>query len=170
MTGYALVLAGLFVVSTGCPQGPGRVYPSSINASAAGAKAIEMFDANKDGKLSGEELDKCPGLKAALSKVDSGNEGVTAERITARIKVWQKSRLGRMSVVCTVTHNGKGFEGAEVKFVPEKFLGLDDPKWIATGKTDQNGMVIMSVPTSDPRKDPSGVPPVFTAWKSPSRA
>ena len=37
---------------------------------------------------------------------------------------------------------GKGLDGEDAKFVPEKFLGLgDDPKWIASGKTDQNGMV-----------------------------
>jgi hypothetical protein len=161
MAGYVLVLVGVFVISTGCPHTPDRIYPPSINASASGARAIEMYDTNKDGKLSGDELDKCPGLKAALSKVDPGKEGVTAERITARIKEWQKSRLGRMSLSCTVTRNGKGFGGADVKFIPEKFLGLDDPKWIGSGKTDQNGMVMLSVPTSGQREDPPGVPPGF---------
>jgi hypothetical protein len=158
MGGYLLVLA-MLAVSVGCPHTPARIYPPSINASAAGAKAIEMYDANKDGKLSGAELDKCPGLKAAVSKVDPGNEGVTADAITNRIKAWQNSRLGRMSLACTVTRNGKGFEGAEVKFVPEKFLG--DSMIVATGKTDQNGMVMISVPPSGQREDPPGVPPGF---------
>ena len=161
MAGYALVLAGVVAVSVGCPHTPERIYPPPINASASGARAIEMFDANKDGKLTGEELDKVPGLKAALSKVDPSKEGVTAKMITARIKVWQNTKLGRMSLSCTVLHNGKGLAGAEVKFVPEKFLGLDDPKWIAKGKTDQNGMAMLSVPVSGQREDPPGVPPGF---------
>lgn len=159
--GYALVLAGVLVVSVGCPHTPSRIYPPSINASVAGAKAIEMYDTDNDGKLSGAELDKCPGLKAALSKVDPGGKGVTAEAIANRIKAWQNTRLGRLSLTCIVTRNGKGFEGAEVKFIAEPFLGLNDPKWIATGKTDQNGMVALSVPTNGKREDPPGVPPGF---------
>ena len=161
MAGYALVLVSVVALSVGCPHTPPRIYGPPYNASAAGARAIEMFDANKDGKLTGEELDKCPGLKAALGKVDPGKEGVTADMITARIKVWQNTKLGRMSLSCTVMCNGKGLGGADVKFVPEKFLGLDDPKWIAAGKTDQNGMAMLSVPVSGKREDPPGVPPGF---------
>jgi hypothetical protein len=159
-TGYVLVLAGVLAVSAGCPTTPQRVFPSPINASAAGAKAIEMYDVNKDGKLSDAELDKCPGLKAALSRVDPSHQGVTADLITARIRNWQRSKLGRMPINCTVLHNGKGLDGAEVRFVPEPFLGLDDPKWIATGKTS-NGMVMLSIPVSGDRSDRPGVPPGF---------
>jgi hypothetical protein len=161
MTGFGLALAGL-AISMGCSGKAPRVYPPSISASAAGAAAIEMFDANKDGKLTGEELDKCPGLKAALARVDPGGKGVTAEMIAARIRSWQEMKIGRLPVGCTVFRNGKPLEGAEVKFVPEKFLGLDDnPKWIATGKTDKIGAVSISVPTSGDRFDPPGVPPGF---------
>jgi hypothetical protein len=159
MAGCALLLGAILALATGCPDR--RIHPPSINASAAGAKAIEMYDTNKDLKLSEAELDKCPGLKAARSKVDPGGEGVTAEAIVHRIKMWQESRLGRMSLSCTVTRNGKGFAGAEVKFIPERFLGLDDPKWIGTGTTDQNGMLMISVPTSGKREDPPGIPPGF---------
>ena len=125
-----------------------HIYPPAIDAAAAGTKAIEMFDANKDGKISGAELDKCPGLKAAIDQIDKTGKGeITAEKIAARIKAWQDSKLGRMSLGCRLTHNGQPLAGAEVKFVPEKFLGLGDaPKWIASGKTDQNGMVMLTVP------------------------
>jgi hypothetical protein len=142
--------------------GPRRIYPPAINAAAAGAKAIELYDADKDGKLSGKELDKCPGLKAAIDKVDPDGKGeITAAMITERIKAWQRSRLGRMSLACTVLHNGKPLAGAVVRFVPEKFLGLKGDKWIGTGKTDDNGMAMISVPTSGAREDPPGVPPGF---------
>ena len=61
-----------------------------------------------------------------------------------------------MSLRCMVTHNGRPLEGADVKFVPEKFLGPNMKT--ATGKTDENGVARLSVPTGD---GPPGVPPGF---------
>ena len=136
-----------------------RLFPPAIDADAAGAEAIKQFDANNDGKLSGDELDKCPGLKAAIDEIDPSGKGeITAETIAARIKAWQDSKLARMTLSCTVTHNGKPLAGAEVKFVPEKFLGKN--MQAATGKTDKNGIAMLSIPTSGPR-DPPGVAPGF---------
>ena len=63
-----MVLA-MLAVSVGCPHTPDRIYPPSINASAAGAKAIEMYDANKDGALDYQELAKAPGLRAAVGTI-----------------------------------------------------------------------------------------------------
>jgi len=117
-----------------------------------------MYDANKDGKISGAELDKCPALKAAMAQIDTTGDGaITAAKITARIRAWQESKLGRMSLSCTVQHNGQPLSGAEVKFVPEKFLGENMRP--ASGKTDQYGMAMLSVPTSGARDDPPGVAP-----------
>jgi len=159
MTCIALIAAAVLATNASCSRGPRRILPPSINASAAGAKAIEMFDKNKDGKLSGEELDKCPGLKSALSTVDPSNQGVTAEAITARIRAWQDSKLGRTSLSCVVMHNGQPLGGAEIKLVPEKFLGDDMP--VVSGKTGKSGMAMLSVPVSGKPDDPPGVPPGF---------
>ncbi len=135
---------------------PPRILPPKIDPRAAGAAAIKQFDANGDGKISGKELDKCPGLKAAIDQVDRNGDGtITAEEIAARIKAWQDSKLGRMSLGCRVTHNGKPLAGAEVKFVPEKFLG--DNLKIATGKTNAAGVTMI---TATNGRFP-GVPPGF---------
>jgi hypothetical protein len=150
-----LALAGVLAVAGSCSRRPPRIYAPTIDAAAAGARAMEMYDANKDGKLSGEELDKCPGLKAGM-----GGGEVTAEAITARILAWQRSRLGRLPIGCTVLHNGQPLEGAEVKFVPEEFLGeAMQQSAVATGKTDQNGATPLSVGVSGKQFDPEGVPP-----------
>jgi hypothetical protein len=146
------------------PQGDEAVKPRArrmpapkIDARAAGAEAIKLYDANKDGKLSGDELDKCPGLKAAIGQVDPDGTGeITADMITARIEAWQRTRLARMTVACTVSQDGKPLAGATVKFVPEKFLGKNLKA--ATGKTDAHGIAMMSIPTVGPR-DPPGVAP-----------
>jgi len=138
-------------------RGPSRLHPPTMDASAAGAKAIELFDTNEDGKISGAELNKCPGVKAALAQIDpSGDKTVTAEKITARIKAWQASKLGRMSLSCTVLHNGKPLKDAEVKFLPEAFLGKNIQA--GSGKTDRNGVAMVSIPTNS-RLDPPGMAP-----------
>jgi hypothetical protein len=143
----------------GCTRTPSRIYPPSIDASAAGAKAIEMYDTNRNGKISGNEMDKCPGLKAAVSRVDIPKDGtITASKIAARIKAWQESRLGRMSLMCIVLRNGSPLVGAEVKCVPERFLG-DNIK-TGVGKTDQNGTAVISVPTTG-QNDRPGIGPGF---------
>jgi hypothetical protein len=139
------------------PRAPRRMPVPKIDPKAAGAEAIKLYDANKDGKLSGEELDKCPGLKAAIEKVDPDGTGeITAEMIAARIKAWQDTKLARMTISCTVLQDGEPLAGATVKFVPEKFLGKNLK--VATGKTDAHGIAMMSIPTVGPR-DPPGVAP-----------
>ena len=75
--------------------GPPRVDAPKIDAYAAGRKAIEMFDANRDAVVSGKELDKCPGLKAACTPgtsapptLDPARTGrISAEMTTNRIKI-----------------------------------------------------------------------------------
>jgi hypothetical protein len=153
MVGFVTAAGAL--ISAGCSQGLPRLRPPSINASSAAAKAIAMYDTDKDGKLSGAELDKCPALKAALAQIDTTGQGaITAAQIAARIKQWQEKKIGRMRLDCIVSRNGKPLAGAEVKFVPEEFLG-DDIK-MASGKTNKNGRAWLSIPTTGPR-DPPGV-------------
>jgi hypothetical protein len=153
--GCALALS--LVVVAGCSRGPSRLYPPAIDASSAGAKAIEMY--GKDGKISGADLNKCPALKAALAQIDTIGDGtITAAKITARIKQWQDSKVGRMPLTCMVLRNGSPLAGADVKFVPEKFLG--EAIQPATAKTNQNGVAMISVPTTD-QSDRPGVAPGF---------
>ena len=150
---------------------PLRIVAPKIDAEAAGKEAMKLFDTNKDGKISGKELDKCPGLKAAIDNIDpSGKEEITAEKITARIKRWLDSKLGRMSLGCRVMHNGEPLEGAEVRFVPEKFLGKHLK--IAKGKTDENGMAMISIPsrTVNGMRSRPAWPPASTASRSPRKA
>ena len=158
MTGCALVLGGLLLASMGCwGSGAARMYPKEISSSAS-ADAMKMYDTNKDGKISGDELDKAPALKAAIAQLDPSGKGeITADMIDTRIKAWKDTKLARMTVSCTVTRNGHPFPDATVTFVPEKFLG---PKVeTGTGKTDAHGIAMLSVPTTG--RQPPGMGPGF---------
>ena len=50
---------------------------------------MEMYDANKDDFLDAKELEKAPGLKAALRNVDANHDGkISAGEIAARLRLW----------------------------------------------------------------------------------
>ena len=155
LTGCVLAVALLVVV--GCSHGPSAVSRASVSPSSAAAAAMEQYDADHDGKLSGAELDACPAIKSAVDKIDPGNEGVNAEKLAARMQTWQKG-VARLGVNCTVLHNGEPLAGAEVKFVPEKFLGTSYPT--GEGKTAANGGAEITLPASEKDNRP-GMPPGF---------
>jgi hypothetical protein len=131
--------------------------PQSKFSNTAGADAMAMYDTDKDGKISGAELDKAAPLKAAIAQIDPGRTGaITADMIQARVDQWVKTKLARMTVSCTVQRNGRPLGDVTVTFVPETYLG---PKVLqATGKTDKHGIAMLSIPTTGPR-DPPGVGP-----------
>lgn len=141
----------------GCSRGPSPILPPEIDASAAGPLAIEQYDADGNGLIQGAELDGAPALKAAVENLDTDGDGaVSADEITARVRAWQSTNVGKMSLSCTVSRRGVPLPGATVKFVPEKFLGHEIRT--ATGQTDQFGVAVLSVPLDPDR--PGDVPGV----------
>ncbi|MGA2066281.1 MAG: EF-hand domain-containing protein [Thermoguttaceae bacterium] len=154
---WGLVALGMSALAVwGCGRAPSRVSPLGIAPDAA-RKALELYDADGDGFLEGAELDKVPGLKAALRQVDADHDGkISAEEIDARIASWRQSQVGRITVACKVTRRGIPLRGATVTFVPESFLG--DELKTAGGTTDQFGTTTLS--TAEPEALP-GVSPGF---------
>jgi hypothetical protein len=130
-------LTAVFGLTFGCGSGsPPRVVADKPDPQA-GQRAIEMYG-NKDGFLDAKGLEKVPGLKAAIRQVDLDKNGkISASEISARIESWSTSKVGRQGLTCAVTHNGQPLVGADVKFVPEKFLG--DGMRTYEGTTDNNG-------------------------------
>ena len=154
-----IVAAGIALLAgLGCwGSVPAQVAPPGIDPAAA-SKAMQEFDANKDGYLDAKELEKAPGLKAALSKIDTNGDGkISADEINARIKVWKDSKVARMTIICRVTHNGKPLEGATVVLEPEKFLG--DQLKTASGVTDAAGTAFPTA--SYEGSDTKGIAPGF---------
>jgi hypothetical protein len=144
-----VVLHGALGCIVGCSKEmKGRPAQPRYDAVAAGQTAVVEYDSNGDGKISGAELDRSPALKAAADQIDpSGRREITSEMIAARIREWQKSKLAGLRIRCRVIHSGKPVEDANVKFVPEKFLGYNG--MVATGKTDKSGIALISHPALD---------------------
>jgi hypothetical protein len=143
-----LALAAVYL--SGC--GPKVVRPPSI-PSGAGERAIAKYDANKDGSLDYQELAKAPGLRAAVPMIKKmvkprhpapdasqlQTAKISAADIDARIDEWKKRGTGRIKIMCLVKRKGSSepVAGAEVKFVPEDFLGNELPS--GAGTTDAKG-------------------------------
>jgi hypothetical protein len=148
------------IIIAGCMREPPPVKMISVDASAAGTNAIKDYDSNKDGKISGAEFDKVPALREGLPQGfnTTKEKGVTADMITERIKKWQDVyKTGLMgSQSCQVTLAGKPLVGAEIKYVPEGFLGSNMP--VCSGTTGPDGIASISVPVAEPT-DPHGAPP-----------
>jgi hypothetical protein len=159
MIGFPVAVLGL-VFFTGCSPKP-KSYAPQVDPEAAGKAALEQYDANHDGKISGAELDKATSIKSNLEKIDIDHDGaVTAQEIAERIRFWQtdKNYGSRTPLRCTVFHNQQPLAGALVKLVPEKFLGAGLET--VQGKTGEDGKVILSIPPKDPQ-DVAGVGPGF---------
>ena len=108
-----------------------------------------MYDTNKDGVIAGEELEKAGSIKSAMANIDANGDGkVSAEEITNRVQAWKDSKIGRMSLSCTVKYRGQPLPDATVTFEPEPFLG-DEVK-AATGTTDKFGMAVLTIPEVRP--------------------
>lgn len=145
-----VLLCVTLLISAGCGifGGPSRVEAPGISASGAGSGAMDKYDTDGDGVVKGEELDKAPSLKAALAKLDTDNDGgVSAGEVADRVKRWQESKVGLMSLNCTVTMNGRPLGGVTVNYVPEEFLGSEVKP--ATGTTDDYGVAILSIQDSE---------------------
>ncbi|MFH1267490.1 MAG: hypothetical protein ABIK89_17340 [Planctomycetota bacterium] len=146
------VFGGVFMLTfavCSCSHQSPPVKPPDISASRAGEGAMQKYDANGDGVVSDEELDKAPSLKAALKSLDAnGDGGVSSSEVNERVRAWQKTPVGVMQLSCTVRIGGRPLEGATVKFVPEGFLGSEIQA--AEGTTNQSGEAAISIPDHDP--------------------
>lgn len=139
-------------VLAGCSNSPSSLRAPSINSNA-GAAAVAEYDRNGDAVLGSTELDQSPPLKAALDRIDQDSDRqISADEIDRRIEAWQKSGVALTVVDVSVKMNGRPLKGAEVKLVPEKFLGEEIET--ATGRIDELGMAKIII---SPEPETAGV-------------
>lgn len=138
------LLAGSSLLA-GCSSEPARVVPPTIPADA-GQAAVSKFDADGDQAIGGAELDQVPSLKSAMRRFDRNRDNkISPEEIQARIQSWQSSKVGLLQANVKVLLNGRPLSGAEVRLMPEAFLGTSIQP--AKGITDNEGRAALR--TSD---------------------
>src|SRR5687768_619932 len=120
----AWIFAVLSVVLCGCSGRPGRVQPPDVDADDAAQAAIEQLDKNGDGQLADAELQGAPGLAAVKDRYDADRGGsLSQEEIAGGIRRWSEGQVGAAAVAYAVQLDGRALPGAQVKAIPEPFLG-----------------------------------------------
>jgi hypothetical protein len=119
-----LSAAGICLAVAGCSRGPTRLDAPDFDPAESAGRAMKQYDQNGDGFVAGDELEKAPGLKAAIKNLDMDDDGkVSEQEIADRVNTWLKMNVGLTKFSCLVTLDGTPLQGATVTFVPEEFLG-----------------------------------------------
>ena len=161
--GMLLIFSGL----TGCGHShPPPVVPELPDAAAA-HKAMELYDTNHDGFLDDKELEKVPGLKAAIKQVDTNHDGKISEagdcgtdQVLDRF-----AGSGECRSVCRVTHTGQAAGGGEgglrARNVPRRRAPVGQRHHECSSAMRTFPALIRPIPRS------RGFRPDFTASRSP---
>jgi hypothetical protein len=145
-------LTALVASLPGCSSsGKSVVVARDVVPEGVSKRALELYDANNDGKVDGEELKKSPALTSALPRIDANKDGsLSSEEIAARIRAYQ-SQSDILPISLLLEHRQQPLADAEVAFSPAPFMGENLP--VFKGKSDTTGNVALAAEEID-------VPPV----------
>jgi hypothetical protein len=146
--GRCFVAASL-LAACGCGMmGAGQVEAPSVRPAAAAAAAISALDTNGDGRLDDRETAACGSLRSVAARWDAdADTSLSQSEIEAGLTQMFSAGVGLVNVSCRITNNGRSVPNAEVRFVPEDFLG--GAVKAAAGTTDANGVAAISIPAAD---------------------
>ena len=137
---HPLLLMGLVSLLSGC-SGFAKPEPVGLDPPEVAAAIIEEFDADRDGALSKSEIKASKSLsflsRNELNPLDVDQDGsVTNEEIEAKIQGFVEEN--RITVFCYVFYRRQPLRDAEIRFVPETFMG---PTLVeATGTSNAEGL------------------------------
>ena len=152
---YRLCASLLLLVLTGCSGRAARLTPPDIDPESATAEAISLYDASGDGNLNTDELLACLGIRQAIDMYDMDANGmISAREIVDRLRNLTQFKTALTSLRVRVRLNGRPLDGAEIKLVPEPYLG-DEVK-PAYGTTNRSGSASLSVSAEDLPKNQRG--------------
>lgn len=141
----ALASSLIALLASGCNRGPEPMKAPSWAPEALTDAAMQQLDKNSDGQLSKEELAAAPGLQYAASQpgVDKNNDGkLSRDEVLGRFVSYVESRVAFRPFQVEVLLGGRPVPDAEVKLVPEDFLGDVIPTATTTTGPDGRGYVV----------------------------
>lgn len=147
------VVASVVASVVGCSSRPTPVRPPKVDPQRAAAAALDDYDTDRDGKLSGDELVACPGLQEGIAHYDENGDGVIAsDEIVQRLTSLYGSGVGMLNLGCRVLARGRPIPECTVRLIPEAFLGGAVKP--AEGTTRESGIAMLRIA---PRDLPAGL-------------
>lgn len=126
MRSFARAVPAL-LLAAGCggqPSAPEVHTRPSFDPAAMAAAAFSEYDRDGNGVLAGAELDACPALKWALAGIDANRDGkVSKDELQARFTAYAAANTGTVAANAAVTLDGAPLPDATVQFVPEACMG-----------------------------------------------
>ena len=133
----ALLTLGLSAM-IGC-SGPRETAPVSFDPSTASRTAIDGLDTDRDGAISAAEWRRSPALAGAAPRIDTDKDGrMTPQELEMRLAAY-RSQPPYLVLMLRVQRHGQPVPDAEVRIVPESFMGKAFPGY--TGTSDGEGRV-----------------------------
>jgi len=125
----------LATASVGCgPARPARIPAPPLDPAAVAAAA--------------GDLDKLPAIAFGRVVLDTDKDKkVSQAELIKWLEEVRDSKVAITSVAFQVSHKGKPLSGAEIRLVPEACMGGGIKE--ASGKTDQSGMSMVTIPGSE---------------------
>jgi hypothetical protein len=132
-----LVLSSV-VVAGGCSKASRESILRRGTPAEAAAKAMELHDSNKDGKLDKQELAAASSLTGSLRYIDANRNGaIELAELQGRFEA-HDAMPDLASFDVQITANRAPLAGAEVTFTAEPFMGEGKQPYVGT--TADNGM------------------------------
>ena len=158
---FCIVLASIpFLL--GCNSGPPALDAPSLDPAVAAGEAIRLYDKDGDRKLDTSELEACPGLAFAIKVYDTDGDGMISEdEITSRLSSFVDVNVALNRLSAKVLLDGRPLGDAEVRFIPEPYLGEEIKP--AFGKTRKGGNASMAVAVEDLPENQKKIRGIHTA-------
>lgn len=126
-----LHLASLVAALAGCSKSSISQLRTNSPDAAAGL-ALDLYDANRDGKISQDELAKSLSLVDGRSRIDSNNDhAIDRAELVARFQKHDQMS-DAVSFSLQVLNKGAPMSGATVTYVPEPFMGEGKQSYVGT--------------------------------------
>jgi hypothetical protein len=123
---FRCLLTVSIAATWGCSGRPARIKPPRISPTSAASAAMAKYDTNHDQVLSAQELEACPGMRRSVGAYDlDGNGKISESEIVERLRQLTQFKTALTPLRVIVMLNGKPLEGAEVRLIPEEYLGSE---------------------------------------------
>jgi hypothetical protein len=138
-------LAAALLLGGGCAPQPEPIQLPAIDPEVIARRALEHYDRNRDARLDPDELRASPGLAAAFHDLDADKDGrLSADEIVGRLRRALAAKPSLDSNAVQVLVDNRPLSGATVRFVPDPIMG--PAHWVGEGRTDESGTVTPRMP------------------------